>query len=537
MIADLNIKNKGDVDCLIGELENQIKRESLLDFTISNIPDYEHNWFHESLCNKLEQFYEDVKNKKSPRLMIFAPPRHGKSELASRQFPAWCLGKDPNLEIIAASYASSLAQRMGKDVKKRMSQEDYRSIFPETVLPRRGQVYDGVAYDNTNDLFQMVGKRGSYRPAGVDGGITGMGADILIIDDPVKGAAEANSPVRRESVFEWYSADARTRVQPGGGILIILTRWHKEDLAGMILKRYKEFQQLDLTEEDLAGMDKSDLADNFEVFSYPAIATEDEEFRKKGEALHPERYPLGSILKIKNSISRSRFDSLYQQSPKVKGGHHIKSDWWQYYSRKTPPPFDYLFITADTAQKTKEENDYSVLSCWGVHNRRLYLWDMWRDKWDAPTLQKKAELFWQKHKGDPNNYFSVKCRAFYVEDKSSGTGLIQTLRKKGGIPIIPIQRSIDKLTRCEDTAPWVENGSVFLPDDFNNAAIMAEEAEGFPNETHDDTLDTLMDAVEILFHSGGDLYNTIKLEPDKIEQSVMDGEQVPDHILELYHNM
>lgn len=443
--------------------------------------------------------------------MIFAPPRHGKSELASRQFPAWCLGKNPDLEIIAASYAASLAEAMGKDVKKRMGQEDYQDIFPETILPKRGALYNGVSYNNTNEEFQIANHNGVYRPAGVDGGITGRGADILLIDDPVKGAKEANSALKRESVFEWYSSDARTRVMPGGGILIILTRWHKNDLAGKILEKYREFEEKDLSEDELYGLDKSEIADKFEVFSFPAIATEDEEFRKKGEALHPERYPLASILQIKNSIASSRFDALYQQSPKTKGGQHIKSDWWKYYELSLAPKWELKFITADTAQKLKEEHDYTVFSCWGIFKKQLYLIDSLRGKYDAPTLIAKAMQFWDKHKGDPNDYFSTQCTGFHIEDKASGTGLIQTLQKKGGMPIVPVQRGVDKLTRTEDTAPWIHSGLVHLPLGKSFVLNYTEEAEGFPNEEHDDCWDTMMDAVEIAFSAENNFYKNIEL--------------------------
>lgn len=537
MIDLLSIDNLADLEILENELENQYSRESLLKFTCDSVPNYKYNWFHELLCARLEKFYEDVEAGKSPRLMIFAPPRHGKSELASRQFPAWALGKNPDLEVISTSYSADLAQSMGKDVKKRMNAEDYKEMFEDTVLPERGKFYDGVSYDNTNELFQIVSKRGSYRPAGVGGGITGRGADIFIIDDPIKDAKEANSETTRESVWDWYTTTARTRIQPGGGMLIILTRWHKDDLAGRILKRYKEF----LDDPDSVERDENDepIVDNFDVFSFPAIATEDEEFRKLGDPLHPERYPLGSLIQIKNSIANSRFDALYQQSPVTKGGNHIESEWWRWYDPQKPPRFDYKFITADTAQKTKEENDYSVLSCWGVFERRLYFVDMYRGKWKSPTLLAKAQAFWAKHKGDPNDYFASNCRAFYVEDKASGTGLIQTLESPeyGGIPVIPVQRNIDKLTRCEDTAPWIENGSVYLPKGLGISTTMSEEAEEFPNATNDDALDTLMDAVELTFSANAFFYSNLQLREEKTTVEKKDNDEIPEHIRRMYENL
>lgn len=223
----------------LNSLNNELARRDLIDFTINTKPDFVTGWFNQIIAQELQQFYQDVIDGKQPRLMIFAPPRSGKSELFSRRFPAWAFGKNPDLQIIACSYSADLASRMNRDVQRIMDDEIYHSIFPESSLNnKRISTLSGQALRNS-EIFEILGHSGAYRSAGVGGGITGMGADIAIIDDPIKDAKEANSETVRNGVWDWYSSTLYTRLSPRSGVLLGMTRWHEDDLAGRLIEEAK----------------------------------------------------------------------------------------------------------------------------------------------------------------------------------------------------------------------------------------------------------------------------------------------------------
>ena len=441
-------------------------------------PNYKMGWVHREICETLEQFLQDVRDGKSPRLMISMPPRSGKSELVSRKFPAYAFGVDPNLQIIATSYGADMAQRFNRDVQRVIDNDLYKAAFPDTSLNAGKSNNSKGAYIRTSDLFEIVGHTGSYRSCGVGGGITGMGADILIIDDPVKDRKSANSATVRQSIYEWYTSTAYTRLSPGGGVIVMCTRWHVDDLLGMLLK-----------EEQNGG-------DKWHVINYPAIAEHDESHRKAGEALHPERYPLESLLKIKGAVGSADWASLYQGRPTVLGGNIIKSGWFKRY--KQLPELKYRLVDADTALKTKEANDFSVFGCGGLGKEgNLYITDWRRGKWEAPDLKRNAIDFWIKQLAMKNGV----CRDFCVEDKASGTGLIQEIKR--GTPPIPIrgiERDTDKLTRLQDVLGYIEAGRVYIPENAPWVSDFIAECEAFRGDmkhAHDDQVDVLVDLITL----------------------------------------
>jgi len=454
------------------QIENELCRRSLFDFVKTTHHDFQSNWFHRNLCDELENFVQDVEDGKAPQLMIFAPPRHGKTELASRRFPAWLFGRNPELQFIACSYAADLASRNNRDVQRIIESDRYAQVFPGTRLNGKNAAAIGTPLKN-GDIFEIVGHRGAYRSAGVGGGITGMGFDIGLIDDPLKNSEEANSATVRNSIFEWYQTTFLTRRSPRSGIIIIMTRWHTDDLCGRLLQQER---------------------DKWRVLSYPAIAESDDAYRRIGESLDPVRYPIAFLNQAKESMGSRNFSALYQQSPVVVGGQIIKTEWFKQYTQD--PLFEFRFITADTAQKTKEANDFSVLACWGVSGRKLYLIDLLRGKWEAPELRKRAQAFWDKHKV---NRDGLGClRSVLVEDKASGTGLIQEWRSLGGIPVKAVQRSIDKYTRCLDVIGQIEAGNVYVPAGAPFVSDFLTECEQFSaNDSHsfDDQVDVLIDAI------------------------------------------
>ena len=225
------------------------------------MPNFQQGWFNRIIAQELQQFYFDVMAGKQPRLLIQAPPRSGKSELFSRRFPAWAFGKNPDLQMIAASYSADLSSRMNRDVQRIIDSQEYSDIFPDTSFSANSQASPSSNKNIRNsEIFEIAGRNGAYRSAGVGGGITGMGADIAIIDDPVKDAKEANSQTVRDSVWDWYTSTFYTRLSPKSGILLGMTRWHEDDLAGRLLEEAKKG------------------GDQWRVVSFPAIAEEDEQY-------------------------------------------------------------------------------------------------------------------------------------------------------------------------------------------------------------------------------------------------------------------
>lgn len=461
-------------------LEKWQARQHLSAFTLYMKPSLDLGWFHLEICLALEQFYQDVIDKRSPRLMIFAPPRHGKSELFSRMFPAWALGKNPDLSLIATSYAADLSSRMNRDVQRIIDSDEYHSVFPETHLNGKNIVARSAGALRNSDIFEVVNYNGVYRSAGVGGGITGMGGEIGIIDDPVKDAKEANSETVRRAVLEWYETTFYTRIAPGGGILLAMTRWNEDDLAGALLKKNP---------------------DEWKVLKFPAIATHDEKHRKEGEALHPERWHLKALLKTKKTISEYSWGALYQQNPKKKGGNLIKGDWFKRYTQL--PELHRIIITCDTANKTKTANDYSVFLCAGIDAAdNVHVLDVKRGKWKSPDLITTAKDFWNKHKRKAGEYLGAS--EFYIEDKQSGTTLVQHLELELGGIVIPVQRNIDKFTRVNGVLPRISGGNVYLPMDAEWVSDFISECEDFTdNDSHafDDQVDALCDAIEILVYT------------------------------------
>ncbi|MCQ9122760.1 heat-shock protein Hsp70 [Rodentibacter caecimuris] len=460
----------------INNLNLELARRNLFDFTLETKPDFVTGWFNEIVAKELQQFYEDVKAGKQPRLMIFAPPRSGKSELFSRRFPAWVFGKDPDLQIIACSYSADLASRMNRDVQRIMDDESYHGIFPNSSLnEKRIATVSGQPLRNS-EIFEIAGHRGAYRSAGVGGGITGMGADIAIIDDPVKDAKEANSQTVRDSVWDWYTTTLYTRLSPNSGVLLGMTRWHEDDLAGRLIEEMKKD------------------GDQWRIVSFPAIAEQDEEFRKEGEPLHPERFNLERLIKIKKAVGSHTWNALYQQRPTSKGGGIIKGAWFPRY--QVPPIIKIKGIYADTAQKAKEHNDYSVFLVAGKGaDGKVYILDLIRGKWEAPELEQKLKDVWNHQKSIRNTGYLSRVN---IEDKASGTSLIQRIQREARIPIKAIQVDADKYTRVLGVQGYIESGYVCLPENAYWVKDFVAECEAFTatdSHAHDDQVDSLVMAI------------------------------------------
>ena len=401
------------------------------------------------IADKLQQ----IESGQIKRLMLFMPPRHGKSELCSIRFPAWYLGRNQQKQVIGCSYSENLAYTFSYAIRETISTTAYQRLWP-VQLDTSGSVRWQLAGKNN--------KRSSYIAAGVGGGITGEGADLLIIDDPVKNAEEAESEVYREKVYQWYITTARTRLQPDASIILVQTRWHMADLAGRLLE----------------DAERDPLADQWQVVSFPAI--------KDDKALWPERYNIPTLTNIRATIGSKAFESLYQGNPVAAEGNVFKREWWKYY--KELPPFKRVIHSWDTAFKDKAQNDYSVNTVWGEAVNGYYLLDMWRQKVEYPELKRTAISMNSRD----------KPHMVLIEDKASGQSLIQELRRDTAIPLMPVKVDADKSARAYAITPLIESGRVFLPESAPWLHTFLEELSAFPNGEHDDIVDSTTQALRTL---------------------------------------
>jgi predicted phage terminase large subunit-like protein len=337
----------------LNEVRAALARRSLLRFTEYTNPLYQRAQHHEQIAAKLEA----VERGEIDRLMIFMPPRHGKSELASKRFPAWCLGRRPERQIIAASYNSDLANDFGRNVRNLVAEPEFGQVFHGVTLAPDSQAANRM---NTNH-------GGTYVAAGVGTAVTGRGAHIALIDDPFKDREEADSERRRELVWDWYRSTLYTRLMPGGAIVLIQTRWHEDDLAGRLLQQER---------------------DQWDVLELPAL-------NAHGEALWPEWYDVPALQRIKDTIGPREWSALYQQRPQPDEGTYFQRDWFQEW--KELPPLR-LYGPSDYAV-TDGAGDYTVHRIWGIDgNGDVYRVDGWRgqtasDEW----IERKLDLI-EKHK-------------------------------------------------------------------------------------------------------------------------------------------
>lgn len=302
----------------------ELARRRLLDFIKVNFPEYKVGWHHKMLCEKLEA----VERGEIKRLIVTMPPRHGKSEIVSVQFPSWLIGRDKNRNIIEASYSGDLAVDFGRQVRNIIANDKYKNIFPNVTLAEDSQAKGKW---NTNG-------RGAYNAVGVGGATTGKGADFLIIDDPVKNRQDAESAVIRESNWNWYTSTALTRLSPEGAVIVVMTRWHDDDLVGRILK--------------------SENAHLWDVVHLPAIATQDEEYRKQGEALWSDWFTLGKLNVIKQDIGSYDWSSLYQGNPIDSDSQEFRRDMFKYRSEQDLQDKRLnRYLTIDLAFSDKETAD------------------------------------------------------------------------------------------------------------------------------------------------------------------------------------
>lgn len=456
------------------ELKRRAAGMAFAPFVAYTTPGYQMGWVHEEVCKELDQFLADVQAKKAPRLMLTMPPRHGKSELASRKFPAYALGRNPDLSIIASSYSADLSSRMSRDVQRTIESAAYQDTFPATTIAGMPGTGKGRGI-RTSELFEVIGRSGSYRAAGVGGGITGMGADIAIIDDPFKDRATADSATIRDNVWDWYASTLYTRLSPGGGVLLIMTRWHMDDLAGRLLAA------------QVAGD-----GDTWRVVNYPAIAEQDEPHRKIGEALHEERYPLERLHAIRKAIGSRDWEALYQQHPVPDGGCIFREEWLRFYlPAELPVQYDACITSWDMAFKESDDSDFVVGQVWGLRGANRYLLDQVRGRWGFVETVRQFRKLTDKWKGVATRHL--------IEDKANGPAVIDALRQYVS-GIVPVEPDGSKVARASAVTTAFEAGNVLLPDPRVSPWVneLKTELMQFPSVAHDDQVDALSQALRDL---------------------------------------
>lgn len=460
------------------QLKQELARRNLLNFTLQTKPDYNPNWHHKLICKTLDKFLGETDFN---RLMVFAPPQHGKTELASRRLPAYAFGKNPDLAVMSCSYAADLSQMINRDVQRIIDEPNFQLFFPETKL--FGANVRTVAQGNylrNSDIFEIVGKKGIYKNAGVGGSITGMGLNLGIIDDPIKNWKEAASPTVRQAVWDWYGSTFYTRARKNAKILIILTRWHEDDLAGRLLRQMEEDPQ----------------ADRWEVLSLPAIYDPNlkyihpEDPRKPGQALWPDFKDEKALVIIKATLGSYLFNAMYQQNPSPPEGSILQRGWWQFYKERLKL-FDEVIQSWDCSFKDTKTSSYVVGQVWGRIEANKYLLDQVREKMDFPaTIQaiKNLSSKW------------LAARTVLVEDKANGPAVISTLKNEIS-GIIPVNPEGGKVVRAQAVSPDIEAGNVFLPAPAIAPWIhdFIEECAAFPNAANDDQVDAMTQALSRLY--------------------------------------
>jgi predicted phage terminase large subunit-like protein len=445
------------------EIAKSLARKSFKHFVRYTKDDYEFNWHHEALCRKLQDFADG----KIKRLMVFMPPRHGKSELTSRRFPAWLLGRNPKTKIIATSYASELASSFNRDVQRIIENPLFHELFPDVNL-NGSNVRTTQSWLRNNDIFEIVNHGGYYRCAGVGGAITGLGGEFLIIDDPFKNYEEAKSPTIRKKVFEWYTSTLYTRQEKNAGILLIQTRWHEDDLAGMLLNLMKR---------------GGDFSDQWDVINFPAILESENptDPRSVGEVLWRNKYDERWMNVTKSNLGTFQFSALYQQNPTPDEGRVVQSHWiqsWKYL----PSHFDDLIQSWDMSfGAINDTASFVVGAVYGIKGSQVYLVDQVRGQWGFNETISQFELLTKRY---------PKAFRKLVEKKANGSAVIDVLKNKIQ-GIIPIEPEGSKESRFMSCQPLFEAGNVFYPDESIHPWVIDHKAEiiGFPNAKHNDRVD------------------------------------------------
>jgi predicted phage terminase large subunit-like protein len=463
MVPKASPENRAKIQALLEMDKIERSKESFLYFVTQMWPVFISGAHHKVMADAFER----VARGELKRLIINMPPRHTKSEFASFLLPAWFLGKFPHKKIIQTAHTAELATGFGRKVRNLVSSEPYQKVF-QTKLSS-----DSKAAGRWNTHMG-----GDYFAIGVGGAVTGKGADLLIIDDPhsEQEAKQAN-PAVFDGVYEWFTSGPRQRLQPGGAIIIVMTRWSKRDLTGQILKNSAK-----------------EGVDQWEVIDFPAIMP-------NGNPLWPGFWSKTALEALKSELPVSKWEAQYQQNPTSEEGAIIKRENWRIWEEKRPPPCEYIIQSWDTAFEKNNRADYSACTTWGVFQHpnkngdlrpNIILLDAFKERMEFPDLKQKALELWKEFEPD----------TLIVEKRAAGAPLIYEMRKMG-IPMSEYTpgKGNDKISRVNAISDLFASGIVWCPETRWAEEVM-DELASFPNGDHDDLVDSSSQAL-MRFRLGG----------------------------------
>jgi predicted phage terminase large subunit-like protein len=480
-LPHLPIEKQAEVLKLLDEYKGARDREksqnSFLHYVKKMWPGFIAGRHHKLMADKFER----IANGELRRVIINMPPRHTKSEFASFLLPSWFLGRFPEKKVIQTSHTAELAVGFGRKVRNLVGADVYKEVFPNV----------GLQADSKAAGRWSTNRGGEYFAIGVGGAVTGKGADLLIIDDPhseQEAKLAMTDPGIFDSVYEWYTSGPRQRLQPGGSIVIVMTRWSTKDLTGRILKSSIEDEKVN----------------EWEIIELPALLP-------SGNPLWPEFWPIEELEALKAELPVSKWNAQYQQKPTSEEGAIIKREWWKMWEGDRPPSCEFIIQSWDTAFTKSNRSDFSACTTWGVFHpdegpdAHVILLDAFKERLEFPDLKRKAFEMWKDWEPD----------AFVVEAKAAGAPLIYELRQMG----IPVQeftpsRGNDKVVRVNAVSDLFSSGKVWAPRKRWAEEVM-EEIAGFPYSDNDDLTDSTTQAL-IRFRKGG----FVRLQTDEPDDPV-----------------
>ena len=481
-IPNLPLEEQKEILALLEEYEKaerrEASRETFMGFTKDVWPAFIEGRHHKIMA----EAFERVASGELKRLIINMPPRHTKSEFASYLLPAWFLGQYPEKKIIQTAHTAELSVGFGRKVRNLVDSDDYKTIFPKVSLRA----------DSKAAGRWSTSQGGEYFAIGVGGAVTGKGADLLIIDDPhSEQEGQSIDPSVFDKVYEWYTSGPRQRLQPGGAIVVVMTRWHKRDLTGQIIKSSVQREGVD----------------EWEVIEFPAIMP-------SGAPLWPEFRPMKELESLRNELPAPKWSAQYQQNPTSEEGALVKREWWKRWEEDDPPPCEFIIQSWDTAFLKTQRADFSACTTWGVFYRpdddgvtqpNVILMDAYKERLEFPELKKTAYDFYQHWQPE----------AFVVEAKAAGTPLIFELRAMG-IPVAEYtpSRGNDKISRVNAVSDLFASGVIWAPE-TRWAEEVIEEFAAFPAGEHDDLVDSSTQAL-LRFRQGG----FVRLQSDEEDEPI-----------------
>src|SRR5210317_2364038 len=473
-IADPKVRKQLKIDILtrVKKTTQKKYRTDFLSFVKYTWPEFIEGYHHK----KIADAFNRILTGECKRLIINMPPRHTKSEFASYFLPAWMIGNRPNLKIIQATHTAELAIRFGRKAKTLIDSEEYQDLFKTRL--REDSKAAGRWETNGG---------GEYFAVGVQGAVTGRGADLLIIDDP-HSEQDVNSPSAFDNAWEWYTSGQKKRLQQGGRIVVVMKRWSTKDLT-----------------QKLLNAQKNENADQWEVVEFPAILP-------SGDPVWPEYWKLEDLESVKASAGVAKWNAQYMQNPTSEEGALIKREWWKNWESKHMPHIEHTIQSYDTAYLKKETADYSAITTWGVFRpnedspRQLILLDSYKERLEFPELRRVAL----------EQYKYWNPETVIIEAKASGLPLMYELRQMG-IPAVNFtpSKGQDEIARVNAVSPLFEAGQVWAPLHQQFAQELVEECAAFPYGDHDDLVDSTTQAL-LRYRQGGLLDHPEDYEEDRL---------------------